>query len=208
MKNVTMVLSIAVAASTLMLTACSSTPTAAERKDEKVLSAGTLSNTRPWWTYEGDLDRKKLAEAMGDDGKDPKNMFVISTATVSNEDLVPNCYQIARTRTSSDLAMSISNIVKASSALASSADANEFQGIIASETQQVVVGAQIAEKTWAKIEANGQVKVHCWVVVGLPRKNMSKLQEIVISQLEKANSGDASLKERVKVAMDKMAQQL
>jgi hypothetical protein len=154
------------------------------------------------------LDRKKLAETMGDNGSDPANIYIISSATVANEDLVPNCYQIARTRTSSDLAMNISNIVKTSNALASSADANEFQGLIASETQQVVVGGAIAEKTWATIESNGQVKTHCWVVVGMPRKNMQKLVDIVTAQLEKANNGDPQLKDRVKAAMDKMTQSL
>lgn len=186
----------------LILSACSSSPKLPD--DQKVISTGTSDQKLPFWTFD-DVNRKKLAEAMGDDTKDPKNMYIIAKATVDNEDLVPNCYQMARTRTSAELAQGVSNVVKESNALAQSASASEFEGVIATQTQQMVVGAAIAEKTWAKIDRAGNIKVQCWVVMAVPRDNLKKLQDLVFSTLEKQNNGnDPELKARVKTAIDKM----
>jgi len=188
----------------LVAAACSSAPV--ERTDQKVLATGTTDQKLPFWTYEGNVDKKKLAAAMGDDSSDPKRSYFISRATVDNEDLVPNCYNMARTRSSAELAHGISNVVKESNALATSSSASEFEGMIADQTQQSVVGAEVVEKTWAKIERNGSVKYQCWVVLGVPKDNVKHLQDIVYQALEKGAAGDAGLKERVKTAMDKMQQ--
>jgi hypothetical protein len=189
-----------------LASACSSAPV--ERTDQKVLATGTTDQKLPFWTYEGNVDKKKLAEAMGDDSSSPKHSYFISRATVDNEDLVPNCYQMARTRASAELASGISGMIKESDALASSANASEFEGMINTQTQQSVVGAEVAEKTWAKIERSGAVRFQCWVVLAIPKENVKHLQEVVFEALQKQSSGDEGLKERVKTAMDKMQQTL
>ena len=188
----------------LVMAACSSAPV--ERRDQKVLATGTTDQKLPFWTYEGNVDKKKLAAAMGDDGSEPKRSYFISRATVDNEDLVPNCYSIARTRSSAELAHGISNVVKESNALSTSSSATEFEGLIADQTQQSVVGAEIVEKTWAKIERDGKVRYQCWVVLGVPKDNVKHLEDVVFQALEKNAAGDPGLKERVKTAMDKMQQ--
>ena len=99
-------------------------------------------------------------------------------------------------------------MIKESDALASSANASEFEGMINTQTQQSVVGAEVVEKTWAKIERSGAVRFQCWVVLAIPKENVKHLQEVVFEALQKQNSGDEGLKERVKTAMDKMQQTL
>ena len=191
-----------------ILVGCASSQDAVSpRQDQKTIATGTSTNTRPFWTYEGDVDMKKLQSSLGDNPSEPKNMYVISRATVAKEDLVPNCYQMARTRTSSEVSQTVAEVVKSANALSSSADANEFEGLITTNSQQMVVGASVAEKTWAKVSEDGDVKVHCWVVMSMPRNNLKKLQDMVIKQLEQANGGDPTLKARVKTAMDNMQQE-
>ena len=96
--------------------------------------------------------------------------------------------------------------MKENNALSTSANASEFEGMIATQTQQSVVGAEVVEKTWAKIERSGAIRYQCWVVLGVPKENVKHLTDVVFQILQKEASGDAGLKERVKTAMDKMQQ--
>lgn len=175
-----------------------------ERKDILTISTGTSDQKRPYWTYEGDLDMKKVHADIGDNPAEPKHMVVITKATVAKEELIPNCYNMARARAGDETASTVSELVKSSSSMASSSDATEFQKVISSQSNQFIIGAEVANKTWVKILDEGDTKFHCWVMLKMPRKNLKKLQEIVEKQLQKEMGGEPDLKERVKAAQDKM----
>ena len=202
MKSKFLILVLSVGACTSVLNSCTTTKGEA---GSTTVSVGTQSGERPFWTYDGDWDITKLRSELGDSEKDPKNAYVVTSASVKKREQVPNCYEMAKTRGAAEFASQINKIVKDANVISEDQESSEFNRQLQTKTQAVLVGAETAKKTWATIDEGGDAKVFCWTVVAMPRKNLTKLQKDVLDMLEKEAKGDPELKQRAKAAVDKMA---
>lgn len=188
-------------ATTLALSACSSAQKTFD--GNKIISSGTGDNERPFWTLDGGFEIEKLRSHLNDDKKKPNYAYFISQASVANTDLIPNCYNMARTRAAAEASTSISETVKESSAMAITDSNTEFNKMIETQSKNMLVGATIADKTWFKIQTDSSNPYKCYIILSVPRKSLDRVQEKVLSSIEKELNGDKAMINKVKESVEK-----
>jgi hypothetical protein len=71
----------------------------------------------------------------------------------------------------------------------------------------MIVGAEMIDKTWFKVDSEETNPYKCFIVLSVPRKNLEKLQSSMMTMLEKEMSGDAGMIQKVKESVDKRMQE-
>jgi hypothetical protein len=187
----------------ILVGACASTG-GKEGEPSRVVETSSQDGKRAFWTYDP-IDIKKLREEQKDSAESPKFAYFVAQSIVGRTDLVPNCYQMARTRAAGEFAASIAQKIQDANAISESQDATEFQRQLEAHTKTFLVGSTIANKTWAKVEEDGETKVTCWVLMSVPRKHLEALQKDVLKMLQDGAKGDNELKQRAKSAVEQMS---
>lgn len=189
----------------MALVGCSSKQKTYDGKELQLTSTG--ESERPFWTLDGSYKIEKLREHYNDDDDKPKNAYFITQASVMNADLVPNCYNMARTRASAEVSEQISDVVKQAGALAVSNTSTEFNKMIETQSKNMVVGAEMIDKTWFKVQSEETNPYKCFIVLAVPRKNLEKLQQNMMTMLEKEMSGNPGMIQQVKESVEKRMQE-
>ena len=189
----------------LVLAACSSAQKKYDGKELQLTSSG--ESTRPFWTMDGSYKIEKIRDHYNDDEKNPKNAYFVTQASVMKADLVPNCYNMARTRASAEVSEQVSDVVKQAGAMAVTNTNTEFNKMIETQSKNMIVGAEMIDKTWFKIEGEETNPYKCFIVLSVPRKNLDKLQQNMLTMLEKELSGDPGMIKQLKESVDKRMQE-
>ena len=189
----------------LVLAACSSAQKKYDGKELQLTSSG--ESTRPFWTMDGSYKIEKIRDHYNDDEKNPKNAYFVTQASVMKADLVPNCYNMARTRASAEVSEQVSDVVKQAGAMAVTNTNTEFNKMIETQSKNMIVGAEMIDKTWFKIEGEETNPYKCFIVLSVPRKNLDKLQQNMLTMLEKEMSGDPGMIKQLKESVDKRMQE-
>ena len=187
------------------LAACSSAQKHYDGKDLQLTSSG--ESERPFWTLDGGYKIEKLRDHYNDDEDAPKNAYFVTQASVMKADLVPNCYNMARTRASAEVSEQVSDVIKQTGAMAVTNTNTEFNKMIETQSKNMIVGAEMIDKTWFKVEGEEANPYKCFIVLAVPRKNLDKLQQNMITLLEKELSGDAGMIKQVKESVEKRLQE-
>lgn len=188
-----------------VLASCSSAQKHYDGKELALTSSGESS--RPFWTMDGGYKIEKLREHYNDDEDTPKNAYFITQASVMKADLVPNCYNMARTRASAEISEQVSEVVKQAGAMAVTNTNTEFNKMIETQSKNMIVGAEMIDKTWFKVDSEETNPYKCFIVLSVPRKNLDKLQANMMTMLEKEMSGDAGMIKQVKESVEKRMQE-
>lgn len=188
-----------------ILASCSSAQKSYDGKDIALTSSG--ESKRPFWTLDGSYKIGELREHYNDDEDTPKNAYFITQASVGKADLVPNCYNMARTRASGEVSEQVSEVVKQAGAMAVTNTNTEFNKMIETQSKNMIVGAEMIDKTWFKVEGEESNPYKCFIVLATPRKNLEKLHQTMITLLEKEMSGDAGMMKQVKESVEKRIQE-
>lgn len=181
--------------------------------DRTVVAASTQDGNRPFWTFDGSYNQEKLREEFDDSadeskddsdkGKMTKVYFVERAHVEDNETLVPNCYQIAKTRALATIGSRISNSLKDSNVLGETQTDAAFERQLEARAKNTVVGAEQINKAWFKTEGAKKDKViSCWVVVSIKKENLEKLEGFVMKKLEKEATKDPNLSKRVHESLE------
>jgi len=189
----------------LLLASCSSAQKKYDGKDLQLTSSGESS--RPFWTMDGGYRIEKLRDLYNDDEKNPKNAYFVTQASVMKADLAPNCYNMARTRASAEISEQVSDVVKQAGAMAVTSTNTEFNKMIETQSKNMIVGAEMIDKTWFKVEGEETNPYKCFIVLSVPRKNLDKLQQNMLTMLEKEMSGDLGMIKQVKESIEKRMQE-
>ena len=122
--------------------------------DKTVVAQG---GSRPGWVADtAKQSQKALADFAGHDTDPLTHYYVVSQATVANEQLLPGCYEYARANSANDFARGIAEQVKSTTASASDeSSASHYSEIVAS-TKAKVVGSQVFAKHWESIKEGDQ----------------------------------------------------
>lgn len=189
----------------LVLASCSSAQKKYDGKDLQLTSSG--DSERPFWTLDGGYKIEKLRDHYNDDEDTPKNAYFVTQASVMKADLVPNCYNMARTRASAEVSEQVSDVIKQAGAMAVTNTNTEFNKMIETQSKNMIVGAEMIDKTWFKVESEETNPYKCFVVLSVPRKNLDKLQQNMLTMLEKEMTGDAGMIKQVKDSVEKRMQE-
>ena len=187
------------------LASCSSAQKEYDGKELQLTSSG--ESKRPFWTMDGGYKIEKLRDHYNDDEDAPKNAYFVTQASVMKADLVPNCYNMARTRASAEVSEQVSDVVKQAGAMAVTNTSTEFNKMIETQSKNMIVGAEMIDKTWFKVEGDETNPYKCFIVLSVPRKNLEKLQQNMMTMLEKEMSGDAGMIKQVKESVEKRMQE-
>lgn len=185
----------------LALASCSSKQKTYDGKDLQLTSSG--DSERPFWTLDGGYKIEKLRDHYNDDEDNPKNAYFITQASVMNADLVPNCYNMARTRASAEVSEQVSDVVKQAGALSLSNTGSEFNKMIETQSKNMIVGAEMIDKTWFKVASEETNPYKCFIVLSVPRKNLEKLQQNMMTMIEKEMAGNPGQIAQVKESVEK-----
>ena len=188
-----------------VLASCSSAQKEYDGKELQLTSSG--ESKRPFWTMDGGYKIEKLRDHYNDDEDAPKNAYFVTQASVMKADLVPNCYNMARTRASAEVSEQVSDVVKQAGAMAVTNTSTEFNKMIETQSKNMIVGAEMIDKTWFKVEGDETNPYKCFIVLSVPRKNLDKLQQNMMTMLEKEMSGDAGMIKQVKESVEKRMQE-
>ena len=188
-----------------VLTSCSSKQKTYDGKDLQLTSSG--ESERPFWTLDGGYKIGKLREHYNDDEDEPKNAYFVTQASVMSADLVPNCYNMARTRASAEVSEQVSDVVKQAGAMAVTNTNTEFNKMIETQSKNMIVGAEMIDKTWFKVQSEEANPYKCFIVLSVPRKNLDKLQQNMMTMLEKEMSGDPGMIKQVRESVEKRMQE-
>lgn len=189
----------------IALASCSSAQKKYDGKDLKQTSSG--ESERPFWTMDGSYKIEKLRDHYNDDEDNPKNAYFITQASVMNADLIPNCYNMARTRASAEVSEQVSDVVKQAGAMALTNTGTEFNKMIETQSKNMIVGAEMIDKTWFKVDSEETNPYKCFIVLSVPRKNLDKLQQNMMTMLEKEMSGDPGMIKQVRESVEKRMQE-
>jgi hypothetical protein len=191
-------------ASLIALASCSSAQKTYDGKDLKLTSSG--DSERPFWTLDGGYKIEKLRDHYNDDEDKPANAYFVTQASVMKADLVPNCYNMARTRASAEVSEQVSDVVKQAGAMAITNTNTEFNKMIETQSKNMIVGAQMIDKTWFKVDSDETNPYKCFIVLSVDRKNLEKLQQNMMTMLEKEMNGDPGMIKQVKESVEKRMQ--
>lgn len=189
----------------LILASCSSAQKKYDGKELELTSSGESS--RPFWTMDGGYKIEKLRDHYNDDKDEPKNAYFVTQASVMKADLIPNCYNMAKTRASAEISEQVSDVVKQAGAMALTNTNTEFNKMIETQSNNMIVGAEMIDKTWFKVEGDESNLYKCFIVLSVPRKNLEKLQQNMMMLMEKEMSGDAGMIKQVKESVEKRMQE-
>lgn len=189
----------------LVLASCSSAQKKYDGKELQLTSTG--ESERPFWTMDGGYKIEKLRDHYNDDEDKPTNAYFVTQASVMKADLVPNCYNMARTRASAEVSEQVSDVVKQAGAMAVTNNSTEFNKMIETQSKNMIVGAEMIDKTWFKVEGDETNPYKCFIVLSVPRKNLDKLQANMMTMLEKEMTGDAGMIKQVKESVEKRMQE-
>ena len=189
----------------LVLASCSSAQKKYDGKELQLTSTG--ESERPFWTMDGGYKIEKLRDHYNDDEDKPTNAYFVTQASVMKADLVPNCYNMARTRASAEVSEQVSDVVKQAGAMAVTNNSTEFNKMIETQSKNMIVGAEMIDKTWFKVEGDETNPYKCFIVLAVPRKNLDKLQANMMTMLEKEMTGDAGMIKQVKESVEKRMQE-
>lgn len=189
----------------LALASCSSAQKHYDGKELKLTSSGETE--RPFWTMDGGYKIEKLRDFYKDDEKNPKNAYFVTQASVMQADLVPNCYNMARTRAAAEVSEQVSDVIKQAGAMAVTNTNTEFNKMIETQSKNMIVGAEMIDKTWFKVDSEEPNPYKCFIVLSVPRKNLDKLQQNMMTMLEKEMSGDPGMIKQVKESVEKRMQE-
>ena len=187
------------------LASCSSAQKTYDGKELKLTSSG--DSERPFWTLDGGYKIEKLRDHYNDNEKTPKNAYFITQASVMKADLVPNCYNMARTRASAEISDQVSEVVKQAGAMAITNTNTEFNKMIETQSKNMIVGAEMIDKTWFKVDSEETNPYKCFIVLSVERKNLDKLQQNMMTMLEKEMNGDPGMIKQVKESVEKRMQE-
>ena len=188
------------------LASCSSAQKKYDGKELQLTSSG--DSERPFWTMDGGYKIEKLRDLYKDDEDQPKNAYFVTQASVMKADLVPNCYNMARIRASAEVSEQVSDVVKQAGAMAVSNTSTEFNKMIETQSKNMIVGAEMIDKTWFKVEGETETNPYkCFIVLAVPRKNLDKLQANMMTMLEKEMNGDPGMIKQVKESVEKRMQE-
>jgi len=185
----------------LALASCSSKQKTYDGKDLQLTSSG--DSERPFWTLDGGYKIEKLRDHYNDNEDNPKNAYFITQASVMNSDLVPNCYNMARTRASAEVSEQVSDVVKQAGALTLTNTGSEFNKMIETQSKNMIVGAEMIDKTWFKVASEEANPYKCFIVLSVPRKNLEKLQQNMMTMIEKEMAGNPGQIQQVKESVEK-----
>lgn len=183
-----------------LVASCSSKQKTYDGKDLQQTSSG--ESERPFWTLDGGYKIEKLRDHYNDDEDNPKNAYFITQASVMNADLVPNCYNMARTRASAEVSEQVSDVVKQAGALSLTNTGSEFNKMIETQSKNMIVGAEMIDKTWFKVAGEETNPYKCFIVLSVPRKNLDKLQANMMTMIEKEMAGNPGQIKEVKESVD------
>jgi hypothetical protein len=171
--------------------------------DKKVVASG---GARPAWVADVQKQgQKELAKFLDQESNPPQYYYVVSQATVDNEQLLPNCYDFARTGSANDFARGIVEEVKSTTASSMDTGTSSHYAEIVAATRAKVVGAQILGKHWETIEdKDGNTNTTCWVIAGVPMKNYEALKKYAEQAVRDSSSKGAK---RTKKAVQKKQDQ-
>lgn len=193
-------------ATLVVLASCSSAQKHYDGKELTLTSSG--DSERPFWTMDGGYKIEKLRDHYNDDEDKPNNAYFVTQASVMKADLVPNCYNMARTRASAEISEQVSEVVKQAGAMAVTNTNTEFNKMIETQSKNMIVGAEMIDKTWFKVDGETETNPYkCFIVLSVPRKNLDKLQANMMTMLEKEMSGDAGMIKQVKESVEKRMQE-
>lgn len=188
-----------------LLASCSSAQKKYDGKDLKLTSSG--ESKRPFWTLDGGYKIEELREHYNDDDDNPKNAYFVTQASVMNSDLIPNCYNMARTRASAEVSEQVSDVIKQAGAMAITNTNTEFNKMIETQSKNMIVGAEMIDKTWFKVDSEEANPYKCFIVLSVERKNLDKLKQNMMTMLEKEMSGDPGMIKQVKESVEKRMQE-
>ena len=156
--------------------------------DKEVVATG---GTRPDWVDNTKYqDQNALVKSFNDNTDQPKYYYVVSQALVDNEELLPSCYDFARTAAGGELARSIDEQVKRSTATASDGSSSTGYSEILSHSNSAVVGAETKARHWEMTrDKEGTEKVVCYTVTAIPYKSYNKLKTFAENAASDKSSG-------------------
>ncbi len=198
---------ILLAISVMTLAACGSgskSEDASKYMGQEVEAVSSADNTRPKWTFDSGWNIEDVRKQHGDDPKEPKFAYVVTSASVKTDQAIPQCYSMAKARASAEIGRQISETVKEAKALSQNAEEAEFMNEIRTKANNVVTGYEEADKFYLKLKGDEDKPFKCWVLMKFPRKNLKTLQGFVMKALEKEAGGNADLKGRVDEATKQM----
>lgn len=189
----------------LLLISCTSTT---KYMDKEVEAISSSDNKRPFWTYDGGWKMDELRKYLNDSAEDPKFAYIVTSDSIKNDNALPQCYAMAKTRASAEIGRQVSETVKEAKALSQDSDASEFMNEIKTKAHNLITGFEEVEKFNLRVKGDDDKPVKCWVLMKFPRKNLKTLQGYVLKALEKESGGNADLKERVNEATKKMMDEM
>lgn len=187
------------------LVSCSSARKEYAGKDIQYNSSG--ESKRPFWTMDGGYSIEDLRSHYNDSKSKPEHSYIVSQASVANSDLVPNCYNIARLRATAEVSERISETLKQAGAASLTDSSFEFSKMIESESKNMIVGAEVIDKTWFKVEGEEQNPFKCFIVLSIPQKNVEKLQANALKSIEKQFSTNPDAAKKVKESVESRIQE-
>lgn len=196
---------------TLSLSVVALTACAGQQKHmgKNVEAVSTADGSRPFWTYDGSWKIDELRKHAGDDIKEPRFAYVVTSEAVKSDTAMPQCYAMAKTRASAEIGRQVSETVKEAKALSGNQDETEFQNEIRTKANNVITGYEEVERFNLKLSGEMEDKPYrCWVLMKFPRKNLKTLQGYVMKALEKEAGGNADLKANVQDATKQMMQEM
>ncbi len=156
--------------------------------EKEVVASG---GSRPDWVdntkYQSQM---ALVNSFGDNTDQPKYYYVVSQALVDNEELLPSCYDFARTAAGSELARSVDEQVKRSTATSSDGSSSTGYSEVLSHSNAAVVGAETKARHWEMTrDKEGSEKVVCYTVTAIPYKSYNKLKTFAENAASDRSSG-------------------
>jgi hypothetical protein len=173
------------AAASLFVSGCASNKI---HGDKDVIASG---GSRPDWVDNTKYQNQTaLVKAFNDNTDQPKYYYVVSQGLVDNEELLPSCYDFARTAAGSELARSIDEQVKRSTATSTDGSSTTGYSEVLSHSNAAVVGAETKARHWEMTrDKDGNEKVVCYTVTAIPYKSYNKLKTFAENTAASRSSG-------------------
>jgi hypothetical protein len=170
--------------------------------DKKVVAEG---GSRPGWVADvNKQSQKELAKYLDHETNPPQYYYAVSQATVDNEQLLPNCYEFARTNSANDFARGIMEEVKSTTASTMDASSSSHYSEIVAATKAKVVGSQVMAKHWETVQDKAKNdQTTCWIIAAIPMKNFENLKKFAEQAVrESASPGAKRVKKSVQKKQD------
>lgn len=185
----------------ILAVGCSSAQKKYDGKSLVDTSSG--ESKRPFWTLDGGFKIDDIRKAYGDDAKNPKFAYFISQASISKTDLIPNCYEMAKLRSAAEASEQISQRIKQAASMTLNESSVEFEKVIESQSKNLIVGSQVIDKTWFKVDSEEANPYKCFVLLSVPRTNLERIQQGLLEAVEKKLKANKETKTKLKESIEK-----